>query len=256
MTSAYENILRTRVSAAVEMARAVNKIPHAETRGKIREILFSELLRPLLPPNIGIGTGQVIDRLGNMSTQMDFILFDRSIAPPLMIDSTLGLYPLDCSLYVIEIKTKLNKKELWRSHKNALQLQKLVYSEHHCKPFPWTRYLLFAFDSDLAKMTDRNKHILRECRRYQKLYSADPDIRRYPTTGRGDPPIRSICVVGREYGHEDGSKWTGVTTDDDFSEVVIFMGNILNTYKSIVEKRRPIWMEDYLSYVNFIDLHE
>jgi hypothetical protein len=98
MTSAYENILRTRVKAAVEMARAVNKIPHAETRGKIREILFTELLRPLLPPNIGIGTGQVIDRLGNMSTQMDFILFDRSIAPPLMIDNTLGLYPLDCSL--------------------------------------------------------------------------------------------------------------------------------------------------------------
>jgi hypothetical protein len=45
-----------------------------------------------------------------------------------------------------------------------------------------------------------------------------------------------------------------MTGDNNFGEVVIFVGNILNTYRSIAEKRQPIWMEDYLSYVNFVNL--
>jgi hypothetical protein len=102
--SLYRDIIKTRVQSAIEMARVVKTMPHRGTLAEIRELLVRELFRRFLPSDIGLGTGQVIDHTGKVSSQTDIILFDRSLAPPIMLNESLGLFPIESCLYVIEIK--------------------------------------------------------------------------------------------------------------------------------------------------------
>src|SRR3984893_19432702 len=108
----YREIFRARIKSSIAMANAVREIPHPGMLGEIREILVRELFRPLLPADIGVGTGQLIDSHNNVSPQTDIILFDRSLAPPMMLSENLGLFPIESCLYVIEIKSTLNADEL------------------------------------------------------------------------------------------------------------------------------------------------
>jgi hypothetical protein len=240
--SLYQDIIRARVQSAIEMARVVKAMPHRRTRGEIREILVRELFRPFLPSDIGVGTGQVIDHTGKVSRQTDIILFDRSLAPPIMLNESLGLFPIESCLYVIEIKSVLNLDELRESHKNALALEALSYTNQRGQ-YAWTRYLLFAFASDLVD-SEKAKH-RNECSRYQELYEEDSSCRKY-ASGKPDPPIRALCVVGKEYGQEDNGKWEGVVSDNACKEVLVFIGGVINTYRSIAATRRPIRAEDYV----------
>jgi hypothetical protein len=107
----YRAMFKARVQAAVAMATAVKNAPppaskvHPGVQGQIREILVRELFRPLLPPDIGVGTGQLIDRCNNLSPETDIILFDRRLAPPMMLNESLGLFPIESCLFVVEVKT-------------------------------------------------------------------------------------------------------------------------------------------------------
>jgi hypothetical protein len=153
----YREIFRARVKSAVAMANAVQEIPHPGMLGEIREILVRELFQPLLPSDIGVGTGQLIDSHNNVSPQTDIILFDRSLAPPMMLSESMGLFPIESCLYVIEIKSKLTAAELQKSHQSALAITRLTYKQEG--EYKHVRYVLFAFASDLFH---RN-----ECQRYQ-----------------------------------------------------------------------------------------
>ena len=140
----YRDILTTRVQSALEMAQAVRKISHPGILGEIREILVRELFRPLLPPNIGVGTGKLVDYKDTLSRQTDIILFDRSLAPPMMLNEHLGIFPIDSCLCVIEVKSTLTLAQLTQSHGHALTIGGLSYSRKNVKSYS-ARCLLFAF---------------------------------------------------------------------------------------------------------------
>ncbi|WP_414477702.1 DUF6602 domain-containing protein [Pandoraea pnomenusa] len=79
----YQAFLRAKISGAIAEARAASSIKHQGVKGTVLEILVARLFRPLLPSDIGIGSGQIIDKIhGSMSTQIDIILYDKSILPP------------------------------------------------------------------------------------------------------------------------------------------------------------------------------
>ena len=234
----YREIFRARIKSSIAMANAVREIPHPGMLGEIREALVRELFRPLLPADIGVGTGQLIDSHNNVSPQTDIILFDRSLAPPMMLSESLGLFPIESCLYVIEIKSTLDSKQLRKSHASALAITRLIYKQ--IGQYYHVRYALFAFSSDL---TDTN-----ECQRYQDFYENLSGYSPIDASGRPYlPPIRALCVVGREYGHERDGKWTGKKHNDDAcNEVLLFIGGIVNTYRDIAKSRQPIRMEDYV----------
>jgi hypothetical protein len=158
-----------------------------------------------------------------------------------MLNESLGLFPIESCLYVIEIKSRLDLDELRKSHKNALALEAFSYSNQ--QKYALTRYLLFAFATDLVD-TEKGRH-RNECSRYQELYKGDASCRKYKS-GTVDPPIRALCVVGKEYGQEENGKWQGVVSDNAYNEVLVFIGGVINTYRSIAETRRAIRAEDYV----------
>lgn len=234
----YQEIFRAKVKSAIEHANAASSVTHTGVKGQILEILISQLFYPLLPADIGIGTGQIIESYsGQLSNQVDIILYDRSILPPILYDQRLGIFPIEAVLYAIEVKTTLSASELQTAHESAKRLNtKFGYrpgktddlgkrTNHKIEK---ARSVVFALKSDLSGTS------LNEAERYLKIYTND------------SPYIRAICVAGREYWYEKDNYWIGVKGENGFNEVMAFIGGITNTYRSVSESRGYPSLGEYI----------
>lgn len=220
----YRKLLRSRVVSAITQAKAVASLSHQGVKGNVLEILIGQLFEPLLPADVGIGTGQIIDCFGNnISNQVDIIIYNRSILPPILVDGKLGVFPVESVLYAIEVKTRLTAKELRIAHNSAMLLDKFQFlpgfkdnfgrEVHHSGARVCS--VVFALSSDLSGSG------LNEAERYNKIHKGGPIS------------IKAICVAGHEYWYENGGDWIGFQGDDIYDEVLGFIGGVTNTYKSI-----------------------
>jgi hypothetical protein len=82
-------------------------LPHQGEKGGIRERRVSDFLSAYLPKRYGIGTGHIIDRRGNISTQIDIVIYDAVDGIAIPIDNYYSLFPCECVYAVIEVKSRL-----------------------------------------------------------------------------------------------------------------------------------------------------
>jgi hypothetical protein len=225
----YQDFLRAKVKGALEEAKAASNLTHQGVKGTILEILISKLFRPLLPSDIGIGTGQIIEmHTGKISTQIDIVLYDKSILPPVLFDESTGIFPVEAVLYTIEVKTTLSKKDLRVAHESAKYLNAFAYlpglenedgsDKHHS--IDKVKSVVFALNSTLTG----NK--LTEAERYKSIY--------YPNEW---PYLISICVAGDAYWFNDGKSWIYHKGVNEYDEVLSLIGGVSNTYKSVARTR-------------------
>ena len=214
------------VKGAIHSARAAAGLAHPGVKGSVLEILVRQLFKPLLPADVGVGTGQIIDSAGSLSPQIDVILYDRSILPPILFDESFGIFPVDAALYAIEVKTTLTRQEIQSAHDNAKALYQLRYLQTSAKKsneappqVERVRSVVLALNTDLS---DGGKS---EIDRYKEIYANDPDY------------IRAICVVGRDYWWNQGVAWCNFKSQDEFDEVLAFLGGVTNTYRKISQNR-------------------
>ena len=85
MNTVYRDLILARVQAAVGAAKAVTNITHKGLKGQLREIVIRDLFSPLLPSDVGIGTGEIISANNRQSGQQDVVIFDKSILPPILL---------------------------------------------------------------------------------------------------------------------------------------------------------------------------
>ncbi|WP_287605344.1 DUF6602 domain-containing protein [Thiothrix sp.] len=234
----YQDLFRARVCSAINQAKAAAGLSHQGVKGSILEILVGQLFEPLLPADIGIGTGQIIDSYsGQQSGQLDIILYNKAILPPLLIDQKLGVFPIESVLYAIEVKTTLNATELRKAHESAKILQtKFGYlpgfkdqnGNHKHHSIERLRYVVFALNTDLSE------NGLSEAERYRRLYGDDSAY------------IRAICVAGKEYWYDNGNFWLGFNYEDEYDDVLCFIGGVTNTYRSLSESRGYPLLGNYI----------
>lgn len=228
MHKTYRDFYLARAQSAIAAAKAATDIPHPGLKGEIREILVRDLFRPLLPLDVGVGTGQIVSAFGETSSQQDIVLYDRRILPPILFEERTGLFPIESVLYVIEIKTLLNSTELHRANKAAEQLLKIqFYSGQYDdddKPLSHNMsrpaYCVFAFGSDLC---DGGKT---EIERYIELCAADSTLTRID-----GPPVRILCVVGRGCWIWRNSAWVPWAEKYPLAEVLRFISVVMNGYR-------------------------
>jgi len=235
----YQALLRGKIAAAIAQARAAAKITHKGVKGAVLEILLSKLFRPLLPADIGIGTGQIIDAYGNTpSPQIDIVIYNKAILPPILIDESVGLFPIESVLYTIEVKTKLNSRELKTAHASAkLVNTSFTYLQDHLKdenetihqPISRPRSVIFALNTDLKE------NGLSEAERYMKIYLAD------------EPYLTAICVAGREYSYEDRECWVTMRNAREYDEILNLIAGITNTYRDVSESRGYPFLGHYIA---------
>src|SRR6266478_341587 len=102
------DLLWVRIQSAVAASRAIDSIAHEGLKGRIREIFVNDLIAPLLPSFVGLGTGKIIDSEGGQSGECDVIVYDRDLMPPLLLGQREALFPIESVLFSIEVKTTLN----------------------------------------------------------------------------------------------------------------------------------------------------
>lgn len=235
--SKYKDLMRSRVESAIRQARAVNGEVHQGLKGEIREILIRELFKPLLPADIGVGTGQIVNKYTKeLSHQEDIILFDKSILPPILFNETTGFFPIESVLYTIEVKSTLTASELLKSHLAAKKLNGFDYlpglkderGNEKTHPVEKARSVVFALQSDLV---ENGKS---EAQRYKEIYRDE------------GPYLAAICVVDKEYWFEMRGSWVKLPTIDRFDEVLGFLGGIMNTYKNVASSRHNPSLGNYI----------
>lgn len=104
-------------------------LDHASTIGQAREFLVGRVLKTILPASVHVGAGKVIDYQGNMSKQIDIIIYDPRF-PMLKIEGG-GLYFVEGTLATIEIKSSIDTNQLNGSLDNCKSVLDLQpYGEH------------------------------------------------------------------------------------------------------------------------------
>ena len=168
-TNPWTAYVTARMAALIVESKSINAaFGHNTLRGSARELFVKQFLRPFLPPQIGIGTGEIINHLGKRSKQVDVVLYnvDR-IAPALVNGSDAGIFPWECVVAVIEVKSRLTAQVWEEAHLNAYSVDQ-VYKDLpepfllignkrpnenklSTTPIP---YYVFGFDSDLKAGTE------------------------------------------------------------------------------------------------------
>jgi hypothetical protein len=105
---------------------------HPGMRGTLYEQLLQDFLRDHLPQRFYVGSGQVLSSLSamdaqglfyNLSRQIDVVIFDALNIPRLL--PKYELFPIEGTLAVIEVKSKLNKAKLIGTKKETGVLENI-----------------------------------------------------------------------------------------------------------------------------------
>jgi hypothetical protein len=153
-------------------------IKHHGEKGTARELLAHDFLSRCLPGNVCAAPGgETITVSGQTSPQCDIVIFDHT-TPGLLDQGNYRIIPNECVYGVIEVKTRLDKKELIDAcdklrkvkslpktafQPDSLGRQRIAYGRsYHYTP---TSGMIFAFDSiDLITL---GQHLNEWCAAHQ-----------------------------------------------------------------------------------------
>ncbi len=237
MNRVFRDLFLARIAAAIVEARAAASVPHSGVKGQVREILIRELFRPLLPADLGIGHGHIVSSVeGKVSSEQDVVIYNRRLVPPVLYERSLGMFPLECTLATIEVKSQLTRDELRDADAKAASLFDFKYQSG----LPVTKLTaagvmveravcaVFALDTDLVVggMT--------EIERYQSL------------PGRHPEALRALCVVGRGYWFRHEDAWRTTSQCFDLAEVAAFIAGMIGLLARVARSRGEPSLANYL----------
>lgn len=99
---------------------------HPGEYGMYRERLLEELIKTFLPRHIATGTGFVIGRDGDTSTQVDTVLFDADETPNVEDAAFRRFYPIETIAGIGEVKSTLAKSDIPEVLKKLREVKKLT----------------------------------------------------------------------------------------------------------------------------------
>lgn len=82
-------------------------IYHPGEFGTYREEIVKSFLKSILPQKFGIGSGFIITKKGNVSTQCDIIIYDSQNCPVIESPAKQTFFPIECVVAVGEIKSDI-----------------------------------------------------------------------------------------------------------------------------------------------------
>jgi hypothetical protein len=117
-----------RLEPVLRAQRDVSAIlQHSGEAGRAREFFVESVLRRVLPSDVVIGSGEIVDGQGGRSKQQDLLLYRNNFP---VIDSLAGshVYLAEGVLATIEVKSKLDEVEMERVTKNVASVLALDVS--------------------------------------------------------------------------------------------------------------------------------
>lgn len=136
--------------ASIEAGRFA--VEHRGEKGSAVEGAVRQFFREHLPSSIGVAHGEVIDRHGSTSTQLDVILYDDARTPILYQDQEAGVrvIPVEGVIAAIEVKTSLRLDELPSLSEAALRLKQLDCSSYYMADNPVISHVSYAYGKEYS----------------------------------------------------------------------------------------------------------
>lgn len=158
-----KSLIKAATNNLMEFYSITSDISHSGEKGGFREYFVNQLIRPFIPEHFGISSGIVIDSRGKQSSQSDVIIFDKRLMPPILQAEGKGIFPVECVLSVLEVKSKLCSSHLndiilastkvapenlkgGKHNPNGLHLATRARTHDGIVPYPL--YSVFAYESD------------------------------------------------------------------------------------------------------------
>ena len=108
-----------------EFENVKNSNPHYAESGAEVEIILKDFLNEHIPKRFAADSGLVIDVEDNISLQTDVIIYDAINSPVYRKGERVLILPNDNVAAVIEVKSRLNKRELEDAAKKISSVKKL-----------------------------------------------------------------------------------------------------------------------------------
>ena len=136
------------LTASIEASR--ENFSHNLTKGEAVEASVRKFLRDHLPDSIGVAHGQVVDRHGDISKQLDVILYDARRTPILYSDEANEnrIVPVEGVIAAVEAKTNLKLADLPALSSSARTLKTLDRSAYYLPNNPIIQNAKQAFGRD------------------------------------------------------------------------------------------------------------
>ena len=230
--------LRADAAHTIAVAECEAAIHHPGLRGRLREILISNLLAPWLPPFCKCATGMIVESRNKPreATQDDILVIDPSLAPPVFanVNGPEGVFLFNSVLLRIEVKSKVNRKGLSDFIDASLEVAKMQFDEQpDCRSkFTKPYNILVAFRSDSS--SDEWDYEFHRFRKEMKNKKCPPTL---------SGVVSAICVVDkgfwflRDFGVKEWS-WCRLDSDVKEDRLVWLIAKASNTaYRAQVERQ-------------------
>jgi len=118
--------IRSRLEEIIDAFSGV----HEGEKGHNNEQLLKEFLEEFLPGKYALGSGFIVDSSGGISRQCDLILYDRLFNPELFaFNSEANFYPVEVVYATVEIKTSINKAQIFDVANKIRSVKSLAYEK-------------------------------------------------------------------------------------------------------------------------------
>jgi len=114
-----QNQMRAKLSLNKEI------LTHPVAKGDASELEWVDMLATYLPRRYQVDKAFVIDCQGNISEQIDIVIFDRHYSPFMLRQNGATYVPAESVYAVIEVKPVLNIKNIKYASKKACSVRKL-----------------------------------------------------------------------------------------------------------------------------------
>lgn len=113
----------------------LHPVDHPVAKGDAREHGWRELLKRFLPDLYGVKSGFIIDSSGNLSKQIDCIVFRKDIGIELYAVGHHTVIPVEAVFAAFEVKPKLDADTLDYAQNRAVSVAKLEISNYRILNF-------------------------------------------------------------------------------------------------------------------------
>lgn len=93
----------------LKLSNKIDEITHPGSKGTETELNWTGLLRTYLPERYKVSNGFVVDHEGNISDQIDIIIYDRHFTPFIFHGETVVYVPAEGVYAVFEVKPDFSK---------------------------------------------------------------------------------------------------------------------------------------------------
>jgi hypothetical protein len=215
----------------IHLSTNEEKIQHNGLRGRLRELLIDNILTPWLPPYVLSGTGTIIEaeNLKRESTQDDIILFDKTLAPPILASGRAkeGIFLFNSVLARIEVKSTVNRGFMKDFCSTSLEISKLKFSTsvNFSANYYGCFNFFFAFKSD-ADLENKDENF-----ELKRLVGVMKELGIDPLSGI----VSMICIIGKGFwkigvkSDEKTRTWQRLNSNEAADQITWFVACVSNS---------------------------